>query len=274
LLQSLHSKKKPSASANTARSKSSEKVQKWLRSSHAPNSAQANDSRLERTDRQSRKDIDNAAKKARIISGNQSDMKSEEVNRGHVTSGRTKSDVSKGHTEGERGRKLERPKSIIKSSNKENLKEPKGVNFKDDHKSDRYTNARKSIFVPASQSNLEDDEDNEEFETEKKTPSDVDNYLQADRKHSPEGQEETPIQSAFLTTESSSDQLKKSSSPPKTPPKTIHIHTHIPSVPSHTFDTDDTTGTECTKTLIFLPSPVTHSILMILPERSVQSLRK
>ena len=31
LLQSLHSKKKPSASANTARSKSSEKVQKWLR---------------------------------------------------------------------------------------------------------------------------------------------------------------------------------------------------------------------------------------------------
>ena len=126
-------------------------------------------------------------------------------------------------------------------------KEPKGVNFKDDHKSDRYTNARKSIFVPASQSNLEDDEDNEEFETEKKTPSDVDNYLQADRKHSPEGQEETPIQSAFLTTESSSDQLKKSSSPPKTPPKTIHIHTHIPSVRSHTFDTDDTTGTECTK---------------------------
>ena len=57
-----------------------------------------------------------------MISGNQSDMKSEEVNRGHVTSGRTKSDVSKGHTEGERGRKLERPKSIIKSSNKENLK--------------------------------------------------------------------------------------------------------------------------------------------------------
>ena len=31
LLQSLHSKKKPSTSANTARSKSSEKVQKWLR---------------------------------------------------------------------------------------------------------------------------------------------------------------------------------------------------------------------------------------------------
>ena len=31
LLQSLHSKKKPSSSANTARSKSSEKVQKWLR---------------------------------------------------------------------------------------------------------------------------------------------------------------------------------------------------------------------------------------------------
>ena len=64
--------------------------------------------------------MDSSAKKARIISGTQSDVKSGEVNRGHLERG--KSDVSKGHTEGERGRKLERPKSIIKSSNKENLK--------------------------------------------------------------------------------------------------------------------------------------------------------
>ena len=63
--------------------------------------------------------MDNSPKKARIISRTQSDVKSEEVNQGRL--GRTKS-ASKGHTEAERGRKLERPKSIIKSSNKENLK--------------------------------------------------------------------------------------------------------------------------------------------------------
>ena len=45
LLQSLHQKKNQPSMANTARSKSSEKVQKWLRSSHAPNSAQPNDPR-------------------------------------------------------------------------------------------------------------------------------------------------------------------------------------------------------------------------------------
>ena len=44
-------------------------------------------------------------------------------------------------------------------------KEPKGVNFKDDYKSDRYTNARKSIFVPASGSQLENNEDDEIEET-------------------------------------------------------------------------------------------------------------
>ena len=117
-------------------------------------------------------------------------------------------------------------------------KEPKGVNFKDDYKSDRYTNARKSIFVPASRSQLEDNED-DEIDEETKAPSESKNvqHLQADTKQS-EGPEETQIQSAFLTTESSSDQLKKSSSPPKTPPKTIHIHTHIPSVPNTTFDTE------------------------------------
>ena len=88
-----------------------------LRSSHAPNSAQPNDA--QRSNRNARKEMDNSAKKARIISGTTSDIKSEEVNQGHP--GRTKA-ASKGHTEAERGRKLERPKSIIKSSNKENLK--------------------------------------------------------------------------------------------------------------------------------------------------------
>ena len=90
-----------------------------LRSSHAPNSAQPNDG--EKSNRNTRKELDSAAKKARIVSGTQSDMKSGEVRRGHHME-RTKSDVNKGHTEAERGRKLERPKSIIKSSNKENLK--------------------------------------------------------------------------------------------------------------------------------------------------------
>ena len=107
-------------------------------------------------------------------------------------------------------------------------KEPKGVNFKEDHKSDRYTNARKSIFVPASRSQLEDDEDNNEFE--KKT------YLQ--KSHDEPEENQMQRQNAFLTTESSSDQLKKSSPSPKSPPKTIHIHTHIPSVPMNTFDTE------------------------------------
>ena len=63
--------------------------------------------------------MDNSAKKARIISGTASDVKPDEVNQGRL--GRTKS-ASKGHIEAERDRKLERPKSIIKSSNKENLK--------------------------------------------------------------------------------------------------------------------------------------------------------
>ena len=88
-----------------------------LRSSHVPKSAQPNDA--QRSNRNSRKEMDNSPKKARIISRTQSDVKSEEVNQGRL--GRTKS-ASKGHTEAERGRKLERPKSIIKSSNKENLK--------------------------------------------------------------------------------------------------------------------------------------------------------
>ena len=112
------------------------------------------------------------------------------------------------------------------------------MNFKDDHKSDRYTNARKSIFVPASRSQLEDNDD-DEIEDETQVPSESKNlqHLQADPKQSKEP-EETKIHSAFLTTESSSNPLKKSSSPPKTPPKTIHIHTHIPSVPNTTLDTE------------------------------------
>ena len=113
----------------------------------------------------------------------------------------------------------------------EPCKEPKGVNFKDDHKSDRYTNARKSIFVPASRSQLGDDEDDNEFE--QKT---VQGNRQTSQDESDESQ--VQIQNAFLTTESSSDQLKKSSTPPKSPTKAIHIHTHIPSVPINTFDTE------------------------------------
>ena len=103
------------------------------------------------------------------------------------------------------------------------------MNFKDDHKSDRYTNARKSIFVPASRSQLEDDEENN-----------VENKTFEDLRKSQDEPEESQMQrqNAFLTTESSSDQLKKSSPPPKSPPKTIHIHTHIPSVPMNTFDTE------------------------------------
>ena len=77
----------------------------------------------ERSDRHQRKETDNTAKKARIISGNQSGPKSGEVKRGHSNVGRTQSDkANQGHPGGEHGRKLERPKSIIKSSNKENLK--------------------------------------------------------------------------------------------------------------------------------------------------------
>ena len=98
------------------------------------------------------------------------------------------------------------------------------MNFKDDHQSDRYTNARKSIFVPASRSQLADDVD--DSEVEKRTVTKIHDENQIQR------------QNAFLTTESSSDQLKKSSPPPKSPPKTIHIHTHIPSVPINTFDTE------------------------------------
>ena len=104
------------------------------------------------------------------------------------------------------------------------------MNFKEDHKSDRYTNARKSIFVPASRSQLEDDEDNNE---ENKTFQDL------GKSHEEPEESQMQRQNAFLTTESSSDQLKKSSPPPKSPPKTIHIHTHIPSVPTgNTFDTE------------------------------------
>ena len=117
-------------------------------------------------------------------------------------------------------------------------KEPKGVNFKDDYKSDRYTNARKSIFVPASGSQLENNED-DKIEEKTNIPSESKNLqnIQTNTKQSKEP-EITQIHSAFLTTESSSDQLKKTSSPPKTPPKTIHIHTHIPSVPNTTFDNE------------------------------------
>ena len=104
------------------------------------------------------------------------------------------------------------------------------MNFKEDHKSDRYTNARKSIFVPASRSQLEDDEDNNDFE--KRTFEDL------QKSHDEPEESQMQRQNAFLTTESSSDQLKKSSPPPKSPPKTIHIHTHIPSVPMNTFDTE------------------------------------
>ena len=100
------------------------------------------------------------------------------------------------------------------------------MNFKDDHKSDRYTNARKSIFVPASRSQLEDDEDNNEIA--KKT---FEENLQKSNDEPEESQMQR--QNAFLTTENSSDQLKKSS-----PPRTIHIHTHIPSVPMNTFNTE------------------------------------
>ena len=100
------------------------------------------------------------------------------------------------------------------------------MNFKDDHQTDRYTNARKSIFVPASRSQLADDEDESEFEKRQEKHQKFHDENQIQR------------QNAFLTTESSSDQLKKSSPPPKSPPKTIHIHTHIPSVPINTFDTE------------------------------------
>ena len=100
------------------------------------------------------------------------------------------------------------------------------MNFKDDHQTDRYTNARKSIFVPASRSQLKDDEDDSEFEKRQEQHQKFHDENQIQR------------QNAFLTTESSSDQLKKSTPPPKSPPKTIHIHTHIPSVPINTFDTE------------------------------------